>query len=63
MTTLMTTDHASMILRRKPQGPTEFAVARTALLVLKAAGMDQAGIEAEVGRGLSYGEELVLAEF
>jgi hypothetical protein len=59
----MSFDDASIIIRRKPQGAAEFNVVRIALITLSRGGMDQAAIEVEARRGLSYPEELVLAEF
>jgi hypothetical protein len=59
----MSFDDAKVIIRRKPQNAAEFNVVRIALITLSRGGMDQAAIEAEARRGLSYPEELVLAEF
>lgn len=59
----MSIEDALMILRRKPQSAVEYKVCRTALLACQGIGMDQAEIEREAMRGLSYPEELYLAEF
>jgi hypothetical protein len=59
----MSIDDATVILARKPKGPAEFAVARIAILALKSVGMDAKAIKREIGRKLSFPEELVLAEF
>lgn len=52
----MTLDQAAMILRRKPQTTAEHMTGVVALKTLAGAGIDQATVEMEILRPLSWAE-------
>lgn len=58
----MSSDEASMILRRKPQSQVEFRVAKIAVAALACSGLAKREIEREAGRKLTLPEELAILE-